>query len=347
MESKASAMPLDGSNMSSEPRHRSRTIYKKGIDAQTLNTKNIRHSFNYDDIILPGNGSAEESGPPSPHSGTPPRYGQVEPGIYRSSFPQDVNVSFLSDLNLKTIVTLVDTDFSPEVASFMDKNSIRHYQVKIPPHKEKTDAIPPERITQVLKLLLDPSKHPLLIHCNKGKHRTGCMVACYRKVQGLENSKWDLNRTLTEYHKYADSKARAYDEAFISGFDAKEALESVKASHTSTLDSISDSSGGVGIEGTNGRTGADCPEPSESNDIKPAGQISAGSGSGLDTDLLLHALQRLTIQSTSPSISTEESETKQASSVPTQNGRTQPSASHVEAETETGSDVDKNPPREN
>lgn len=29
----------------------------------------------------------------------------------------------------------------------------------------------------------DARNHPLLIHCNKGKHRTGCLVGCFRKVR--------------------------------------------------------------------------------------------------------------------------------------------------------------------
>lgn len=36
---------------------------------------------------------------------------------------------------------------------------------------------------EALSRLLDVRTHPILIHCNKGKHRTGCLVGCLRKVQ--------------------------------------------------------------------------------------------------------------------------------------------------------------------
>lgn len=51
-----------------------------------------------------GNFSVEDSGPPSPHSGTVSNFGEVAPGIYRSSFPYPENLEHLRSLRLKTIV---------------------------------------------------------------------------------------------------------------------------------------------------------------------------------------------------------------------------------------------------
>ena len=33
------------------------------------------------------------------------------------------------------------------------------------------------------RLTLDRRRHPVLVHCNKGRHRTGCLVGCIRKIQ--------------------------------------------------------------------------------------------------------------------------------------------------------------------
>lgn len=38
-------------------------------------------------------------------------------------------------------------------------------------------------LKKVLRDILDPCNHPLLIHCNKGKHRTGSVVGCLRKIR--------------------------------------------------------------------------------------------------------------------------------------------------------------------
>ena len=60
---------------------------------------------------------------------------------------------------------------------------------------------------------MDPRNHPVLIHCNQGKHRTGCLVGCLRKVQ-----QWSLVAIFEEYRRFAGTKARVVDELFIERF---------------------------------------------------------------------------------------------------------------------------------
>ena len=45
------------------------------------------------------------------------------------------------------------------------------------------------------------SFRPLLIHCTKGTHRTGCVVGCLRKLE-----EWSLTSIFDEYQRYAGSK---------------------------------------------------------------------------------------------------------------------------------------------
>ena len=52
------------------------------------------------------------------------------------------------------------------------------------------------------------------------QHRTGCMVACYRKLHG-----WSNAAIITEYRRYAEEKFRPLDEAFITSFNASAALQ--------------------------------------------------------------------------------------------------------------------------
>ena len=35
-------------------------------------------------------------------------------------------------------------------------------------------------VQQALDVVYDSTKHPVLIHCDKGNHRTGCLVGCIR-----------------------------------------------------------------------------------------------------------------------------------------------------------------------
>jgi hypothetical protein len=68
-------------------------------------------------------------------------------------------------------------------------------------------------ITTILQFLDNPVYYPLLLHCNKGKHRTGCVVGALRKTEGMIFS--DL---IAEYQVYAGFKARVQDETFLAHY---------------------------------------------------------------------------------------------------------------------------------
>ncbi|KAL8787594.1 MAG: hypothetical protein Q9213_002156 [Squamulea squamosa] len=172
-----------------------------------------------------GNFSVEDSGPPSPTSGTVLNFGEVVPGIYRSSFPMNGNFEHLRSLGLKTILTLVPQEYPAENVLFMKENGINHFQIPIPAHKNESVKIPLENIANALDILRNTKMHPILVHCNKGKHRTGCIIATYRLL-----SNWSPAATITEYRKYASSKARALDETFIYNFDVPGMMALLKAS---------------------------------------------------------------------------------------------------------------------
>lgn len=65
-------------------------------------------------------------------------------------------------------------------------------------------------ITAALIAILDRRNHPMLIHCNKGKHRTGCLIGCLRKLQ-----QWSLTTIFDEYRRFSHPKSRSMDQEFI------------------------------------------------------------------------------------------------------------------------------------
>lgn len=144
----------------------------------------------------------------------PSNYGAVVPGaVYRSSYPQEKNFEFLESLKLKTIITLVPEEIPAEYQAFTKKAGIQHFQVHINANKGEV-RVQSCDINRALNILLDRSNHPVLIHCNKGKHRTGCLVATLRRLQGF-----NIDGVRHEYHTYADPKARFWDEMFFENFD--------------------------------------------------------------------------------------------------------------------------------
>ncbi|PHH51321.1 putative tyrosine-protein phosphatase [Ceratocystis fimbriata CBS 114723] len=143
----------------------------------------------------------------------PANFGIVAPGIYRSDFPKTENLSFLGTLGLKTIITLVKKDsIDPDFAHFMAANDINHCVVDMEGTKKK--AIPADVMNAIMETVCDKRNQPVLVHCNHGKHRTGCVIGVLRHLSG-----WTVSDILAEYNLYAGEKARDCDLAYLANFD--------------------------------------------------------------------------------------------------------------------------------
>ncbi|XP_074582686.1 inositol diphosphatase DSP2-like [Curcuma longa] len=146
---------------------------------------------------------------------TPPlNFAMVDHGIYRSGFPSPDNFRFLKTLKLRSILCLCQDPYPDVNIEFLQENRITLFKIGIDGSKEAT--IPENRIREALKVVLDVHNHPLLIHCKRGKHRTGCVVGCLRKLQG-----WCIASAIDEYNCYAAVKARVSDQKLIAEFDER------------------------------------------------------------------------------------------------------------------------------
>ncbi|KAF9765955.1 hypothetical protein IL306_001692 [Fusarium sp. DS 682] len=148
----------------------------------------------------------------APLNGRPHNFGVVIPGVYRSSFPRSHDFEYLKGLGLKTIVTLVKKEeLDHDLEEFVHREGIR--QVVFNMKGTKKEAIPLSTMKAILNIVLDKSNYPLLIHCNHGKHRTGCVVGVVRKIAG-----WDAESVVAEYKSYAEPKARECDVNYLDDF---------------------------------------------------------------------------------------------------------------------------------
>ena len=95
----------------------------------------------------------------------------------------------------------------------MQDAGIQHFHVHIKANKGEV-CVDSCEMSRALRLIMDRTNHPILIHCNKGKHRTGCTVACLRRILGF-----NMDAIREEYHTYAGVKARFLDEVFFENFD--------------------------------------------------------------------------------------------------------------------------------
>lgn len=119
--------------------------------------------------------------------------------------------------------TLVKKDeLDHHLETFVTSNGIR--QIIFNMKGTKKEAIPPKTMKAILSVILDRQNHPLLIHCNHGKHRTGCVVGVVRKLSG-----WNTESVIDEYRSYAQPKIRECDVAYLEAFQIS-SLREVPAS---------------------------------------------------------------------------------------------------------------------
>jgi len=71
-----------------------------------------------------------------------------------------------------------------------------------------------EVVLTALDYVLDTQNYPLHVMCNLGRHRTGTIVGCLRKLQ-----RWNLTAVFEEYRRFAGPKVRLLNEQFIELFD--------------------------------------------------------------------------------------------------------------------------------
>lgn len=143
----------------------------------------------------------------------PENFSMVEAGVYRSAFPRSKNNSFIKSLRLRSVVPLIPEDYPKQILDFYASQNIKLLTHGLDGNKWPFKEI---NLQEFMKCLLDIIKQenrPLLIHCNKGKHRTGSVIGCLRKIRG-----WALSSIFNEYLSFAAPKSRLEDQIFIEAF---------------------------------------------------------------------------------------------------------------------------------
>lgn len=143
----------------------------------------------------------------------PLNFAIVQPGIYRSGFPNPRNFSFLKTLKLKSIIYFCSDDYLPENETFVRGNGIEFIHIRSQGNKEPFVQIDDKDINTCLRHLLDTRNHPVLVHCNRGCHRVGCLVGCLRKVQ-----QWSMPSIFEEYRRFSNQVIKVADQESIEMF---------------------------------------------------------------------------------------------------------------------------------
>ena len=142
----------------------------------------------------------------------PINFAWVEEGVCRCGEPSEVNYPFLDQLSLRRIIYLAPNDPPQHLHDFVEDNDIEF--VRLDPRSARNTILTESIVVYALKFVLDKTNYPLAIMCNFGRHRTGVLVGCLRKLQ-----KWSLTSIFEEYRRFAEGKFSLMHEQFIEMFD--------------------------------------------------------------------------------------------------------------------------------
>ena len=136
-------------------------------------------------------------------------FAQIAPGLYRSAQPEATGFATLKTLGIKTVCNLraFHSDAKMIAGTGLDYVNI---SFKIW-HPEDEDVV------AFLKLVTDPKRQPVLVHCQHGADRTGMMCAIYRMViQG-----WTKDQALAELPRFGFHSIWSHIINFLRDFDVE------------------------------------------------------------------------------------------------------------------------------
>ena len=146
----------------------------------------------------------------------PPNFGYIEPDLYRSAVPNEMNFTFLQTLHLKTVIYLSLDAPSVLFLEFLKENNIELVQISDTEFKGVLQRISEHFVIEALRSILNPKAYPILVMCNLGRHRTGTVIGCLRRLQ-----KWSLSAIFDEFRRFTNAKSSPQHEQFIELFDTE------------------------------------------------------------------------------------------------------------------------------
>lgn len=144
----------------------------------------------------------------------------VEKQLYRLGQPSLINQAFLEQLKLKTILWLASEEPVEDFLDYCLNNAINIEFVGLINDYDYTninpwDSLDEKTIASALEHICNKDNYPLLVCCGMGRHRTGAVIGCLRRLQG-----WNLASVSDEYRRFSGARGgRILVELLIESFD--------------------------------------------------------------------------------------------------------------------------------
>jgi tyrosine-protein phosphatase SIW14 len=121
-------------------------------------------------------------------------FARVSPCLYRGAQPTEEGFRQLRSMGVKTVI-----DFRSFHSTKKQVEAAGMTALELP-LKADLGSVPPteEELKEFFKVVLDPARQPVYIHCAFGKDRTGTMAAVYR----LEVDGWTPEEAMQEMEAF-------------------------------------------------------------------------------------------------------------------------------------------------
>jgi protein tyrosine phosphatase (PTP) superfamily phosphohydrolase (DUF442 family) len=121
-------------------------------------------------------------------------FGRLNSNYYRGEQPVGRDYADLAALGVKTVIDLQGDGDNYDEPQLVEAAGMEFYRIPMTTHVAPTD----EQIATFLRIVNDPVRQPVYVHCKGGKHRTGVMTAIYR----MEQDGWSADRAFSEMKQY-------------------------------------------------------------------------------------------------------------------------------------------------
>ncbi|ORX45536.1 protein-tyrosine phosphatase [Hesseltinella vesiculosa] len=124
----------------------------------------------------------------------PFRFAMVEENLYRGGYPKPRNYRFLKRLRLKTILSLIPEQAAHDLQQFCKEEAIHMLRLKVDRMKEDNITLTYNKTLMAIHIIIDPTNHPIYVHCLDGADVTGLIMACLRRLQ-----RWEQKYAMLEF----------------------------------------------------------------------------------------------------------------------------------------------------
>jgi protein tyrosine/serine phosphatase len=128
------------------------------------------------------------------HDITIDNFGRVDAHVLRGAQPEGRDFADLKAAGVKTIINLTSKDADPHEKAMTEAAGMTYVQIPMTTHVVPT----PAQIATFLRVVNDPAREPVYVHCVGGRHRTGVMIAAYR----MTHDGWSAAQAFKEMKQY-------------------------------------------------------------------------------------------------------------------------------------------------